>query len=108
MKKSGTRVFAPRAAFDASVDAVIAPECNEVAIQVLTESHDLSLEAPAQLQRQLLLGGTGPAVQGVALERLQAAMAQPPGGEQLDRCPHRPRDRAPAEVEGTHELVDAR
>src|ERR1700761_6982348 len=107
MKKSGARWRAPASLRGASLEVCIAPLLYEIAIEVLAERLDLSLEAPAKLERERVVGRTR-AGSLRAVVRRQRAPAKPLRGDRLDRGLQRARRGAAPEVQRAHEPVKLR
>src|SRR6202020_3084583 len=106
MKKLGTFRADASGTAGVSVDAVIAPEADEVAIEVLAERFDLSFEAPAQLVHQLGVdrwrGGALHAVDGG-----DRSMARATRRQRLDRRLDGAHRRRASEIDRTDEIVEA-
>src|SRR5436305_2896128 len=85
MKKSGNRVAGSLASARVSAEIIVTPEADEVAAQVLAETHDLGLEAAPQRQHELLVHGLGIRIQQALLRGADQMMAQPPRRHALDR-----------------------
>src|SRR5437773_7463142 len=86
MKKSGTRPRTAGGVAVCSVEAVIAPERDEVALQVLADRLHLGLEAPAQLEHELLVHRLRLAVDGPLLDGVDQVAPQAPWSDLLDRA----------------------
>src|SRR4051812_7543472 len=76
MKKSGTRPRTAAGAEACSVEAVIAPELDEVPLQVLADRLHLGLEAAAQQVRELRVGRRRRAIHQAALQRIKDGVAK--------------------------------
>src|SRR4030088_2043380 len=85
MKKSGTRMRCAAGRAAVSLDIVIAPEREQIALQVVTERDDLGLEAAAQLPHERPIGLLGIAEHEATLRQPQRASTHPSGRERLDR-----------------------
>src|ERR1035437_4719916 len=96
MKKSGMRpppapARAPaseRGSGCPSAKLVIAPQRDEVAVEVLAERLHLGSEAPAQLERERLVGGARLGEDDLAPDGAQRLAAQRTRRERLDRRLH--------------------
>src|ERR1700722_50642 len=100
MKKSGTTLPAVGAAGPAdsarsgrsrSAEAVIAPECHQIAPQMLADRRHLVTEATTQSHHDLLVGRVGLAEDQTALNPVQSTASRPIGCHSLDRLLHRAR-----------------
>src|SRR6202035_3240591 len=107
MKKSGTLCRRPSRAAAGSLDAVIAPETDEIAFEVLAEGHDLGLEAPAQLPREALVRGRRIDIHQAPLGGRKGISAQPAGRHGLHGPLGRPRSRAVSHRDGVEQTVQS-
>src|SRR5580704_3789399 len=92
MKKSGKRRATP-ASCGPSVDIVITPQGDQITVQILTQGHNLGLEAPAQLDDQSRIRRWRAAIDDVALDRSSELAMGAPRGESFEGAVRRPGDR---------------
>src|ERR1019366_5027720 len=90
-----------------SGDAVIAPECNEVPVQVLAQREHLTPESVTQLEHQIGVRLLGLGDHEAALNRFERGSADPLWHERLERRLCGSRGGPRAHRDRVHELVEA-
>src|ERR1700733_12390216 len=104
MKKSGTRPPAcPLSA--SSPEVLIAPQADEIAVEILAQGEHLGLEAPSQLEHQPLVRRWRLAEDHALAQCLQPAVTQPLRGQRLDRGLGHARTRTTPQIQRTLELI---
>jgi len=86
----------------------LAHSTDEVAAQILSKRHHLSLEAPAQLAHQLLIGHRRFAIDHITPERSQQPATRALRCQRREHTLDTPRDRAPPDRQCLHQSVDGR
>src|SRR4029077_18382229 len=105
MKKSGILCSDARRGSRASADAVIAPQRDEIPIEVLAQKKDLTLEAAPQLDREAFIGRRRSAVQDALLSELQRGTPELFRREGLQRRLRGSRQRAATDRNGVHQFI---
>src|ERR1700730_4459010 len=85
MKKSGSLLTVAAEASCRSADAVIAPERDEIAPEILAQRFDLALVAPAQLEHELVVWRMGIAVEHPIARRDERAASKTPRRQRLHK-----------------------